>query len=213
MRQSRSHQYLFRSTGSIVKFDGFTRLYQEAREEGEKRARKLIADAIQRVASEHVAEVTRAGILPDRFGELAIDRDRLAQAPPPGAAAQNGIPGNYLALYQAAGGQFGVPWTLLAGIGSIETDHGRSTAAGVTATATAVDTAAGTVQGTITALNPNPGNDMVIASMQARINERPATVTCPACTSACSSGARRGVGGATRGASAAAPARSARMRA
>jgi ribonuclease Y len=32
----------------------------EAREEGEKRARKLIADAIQRVASEHVAEVTTA---------------------------------------------------------------------------------------------------------------------------------------------------------
>jgi ribonucrease Y len=32
----------------------------EAREEGEKRARKLIADAIQRVASEDVAEVTRA---------------------------------------------------------------------------------------------------------------------------------------------------------
>ena len=32
----------------------------EAREECEKRARKLIADAIQRVASEHVAEVTRA---------------------------------------------------------------------------------------------------------------------------------------------------------
>ena len=32
----------------------------EAREEGEKRARKLIADAIQRLASEHVAEVTRA---------------------------------------------------------------------------------------------------------------------------------------------------------
>jgi ribonuclease Y len=32
----------------------------EAREEGEKRARKLIADAIQRVASDHVAEVTSA---------------------------------------------------------------------------------------------------------------------------------------------------------
>ncbi len=30
-------QYLFRSTGSIVKFDGFTRLYQEAREEGDHR--------------------------------------------------------------------------------------------------------------------------------------------------------------------------------
>src|SRR5512145_2358178 len=35
----------------------------EAREEGEKRARKLIADAIQRVASEHVAEVTRAVVI------------------------------------------------------------------------------------------------------------------------------------------------------
>ena len=31
------HQYLFRATGSIVKFDGFTRLYQEAREEGDHR--------------------------------------------------------------------------------------------------------------------------------------------------------------------------------
>ncbi len=31
------HGYLFRSTGSIVKFDGFTRLYLEATEAGEKR--------------------------------------------------------------------------------------------------------------------------------------------------------------------------------
>ena len=29
--------YLYRSTGSIVKFDGFTRLYLEATEAGEKR--------------------------------------------------------------------------------------------------------------------------------------------------------------------------------
>ena len=29
--------YLFRATGSVVKFDGFTRLYQEAREEGDHR--------------------------------------------------------------------------------------------------------------------------------------------------------------------------------
>ena len=34
--QSRT-RYLFRATGSIVKFDGFTRLYQEAREEGDHR--------------------------------------------------------------------------------------------------------------------------------------------------------------------------------
>ena len=31
------HRYLFRATGSIVKFDGFTRLYQEATEQGDKR--------------------------------------------------------------------------------------------------------------------------------------------------------------------------------
>ena len=34
----------------------------EARDEGEKRARKLIADAIQRVASEHVTEVTTSSV-------------------------------------------------------------------------------------------------------------------------------------------------------
>jgi DNA topoisomerase-1 len=32
-----ARHYLFRATGSVMKFDGFTRLYQEAREEGEHR--------------------------------------------------------------------------------------------------------------------------------------------------------------------------------
>lgn len=52
-------------------------------------------------------------------------------APAPSSAAQGGIPANYLALYQQAGAKYQLPWTLLAGIGSVETDHGRSTAAGV----------------------------------------------------------------------------------
>src|SRR5690606_7721160 len=30
-------RYLFRATGSVLKFDGFTRLYREAREEGDHR--------------------------------------------------------------------------------------------------------------------------------------------------------------------------------
>ena len=51
--------------------------------------------------------------------------------PAPSAAAANGIPGNYLALYQVAGSQYAIPWNLIAAIGSIETDHGRSTAPGV----------------------------------------------------------------------------------
>lgn len=51
--------------------------------------------------------------------------------PAPSAEAANGIPANYLELYQAAGQRYGIPWNLLAAIGSIETDHGRSMAAGV----------------------------------------------------------------------------------
>ena len=43
---------------------------------------------------------------------------------------ERGIPG-YLALYREAAREYAVPWQVLAGIGSIETDHGRSSAPGV----------------------------------------------------------------------------------
>lgn len=36
-------QYLFRATGSVMKFDGFTRLYQESREEGGRRTLEELA--------------------------------------------------------------------------------------------------------------------------------------------------------------------------
>ena len=45
----------------------------------------------------------------------------------PSPQAEQGIPANYLALYRDAGREYGVPWQVLAAIGSIETDHGRST--------------------------------------------------------------------------------------
>jgi hypothetical protein len=54
-----------------------------------------------------------------------------ATGPAPSAAAANGIPANYLALYQAAGRTYSIPWNLLAAIGANETDHGRSTLPGV----------------------------------------------------------------------------------
>lgn len=57
--------------------------------------------------------------------------EAAGDAPAPSAAAQNAIPANYLALYQDAGRRFALPWTLLAAIGSVETDHGRLNAAGV----------------------------------------------------------------------------------
>ncbi len=50
----------------------------------------------------------------------------------PTAQALAGIPPAYLALYQQAAERCtGLPWTVLAAIGEVESDHGRSTAPGV----------------------------------------------------------------------------------
>src|SRR4051794_41721766 len=49
----------------------------------------------------------------------------------PGAAAKREVPAHYLSLYRQAANKTGVPWTMLAAIGSIESDHGRSRAPGV----------------------------------------------------------------------------------
>ena len=45
--------------------------------------------------------------------------------------AKNGIPADYLHWYKVVGQQYGVPWTLLAGIGTVESDNGQSTLPGV----------------------------------------------------------------------------------
>jgi membrane-bound lytic murein transglycosylase B len=49
----------------------------------------------------------------------------------PAAPPVDDIPPRYRALYQAAGKAAAVDWRILAAIGKNETDHGRSTAAGV----------------------------------------------------------------------------------
>src|ERR671935_858372 len=49
-------------------------------------------------------------------------------APSPVAIAD--IPADYLVLYQQAAARFGVDWAVLAAIGKLECDHGRSRAAG-----------------------------------------------------------------------------------
>jgi cell wall-associated NlpC family hydrolase len=41
------------------------------------------------------------------------------------------IPADYLHWYQRVGQQYGVPWTILAGIGTVESDNGRTTLPGV----------------------------------------------------------------------------------
>ena len=52
---------------------------------------------------------------------------------PPARGAQIGVPDRYLALYVDAGEQYGIPWEVLAGVGRVETDHGRLRAPGVRA--------------------------------------------------------------------------------
>jgi len=41
------------------------------------------------------------------------------------------IPANYLYWYKKVGQQYGVPWTILAGIGTVESDNGQTTLPGV----------------------------------------------------------------------------------
>jgi cell wall-associated NlpC family hydrolase len=46
----------------------------------------------------------------------------------PTAAATSQIPATYLTLYQAAAGRCPMPWTILAAVGHVESDHGRDRA-------------------------------------------------------------------------------------
>jgi cell wall-associated NlpC family hydrolase len=53
-----------------------------------------------------------------------------AGQPAPGTKAKS-IPADYLSWYQKVGQQYGVPWTILAGIGTVESDNGQTTLPGV----------------------------------------------------------------------------------
>jgi cell wall-associated NlpC family hydrolase len=53
----------------------------------------------------------------------------ISQPAPHGEA--HSIPAGYLHDYQQAGTTYGIPWPVLAGIGKVESDHGRSQAPGV----------------------------------------------------------------------------------
>ena len=53
------------------------------------------------------------------------------QAQPPASTAAATIPAAYLADYKKTGTRYGIPWTVLAGIGEVESGQGRSDAPGV----------------------------------------------------------------------------------
>jgi peptidoglycan DL-endopeptidase CwlO len=54
-----------------------------------------------------------------------------AGQPAVSTAALNSIPASYLALFKSAGAKYNVPWVILAGIGKVESDDGRSKLPGV----------------------------------------------------------------------------------
>ena len=54
-----------------------------------------------------------------------------AGQPAPSPAAVADIPPGYLRLYRQAGDRYRVPWPVLAGIGKVESDHGRARLPGV----------------------------------------------------------------------------------
>jgi cell wall-associated NlpC family hydrolase len=68
-----------------------------------------------------------------------------ALQPVPSAAGRASIPASYLQLFQQAGRSYGVPWVILAGIGEVESDDGRSSLPGVQSGANAFG-AAGPMQ-------------------------------------------------------------------
>src|SRR4051795_11458154 len=77
----------------------------------------------------------------------------VAGTPSPGRVGQvrpgsgaNDVPGGYLRVYRAAARAYGVDWRVLAAIGKIESDHGRSSAAGVRSGRNFADCCSGPMQ-------------------------------------------------------------------
>jgi membrane-bound lytic murein transglycosylase B len=56
---------------------------------------------------------------------------RAAGQPAPSSAAAADIPAGYLRLYRTAGARYRIPWSVLAAIGKVESDHGRVRLPGV----------------------------------------------------------------------------------
>jgi cell wall-associated NlpC family hydrolase len=71
------------------------------------------------------------GLLATSGGTCAAAPGSAAGQPPESQAAQSSIPANYLTVFRQAGAKYGVPWVILAGIGKVESDDGRTSLPGV----------------------------------------------------------------------------------
>ena len=98
-----------------------------------------------------LALVVAAKPAADVAGAPPKPRTQVRAAParqlPPSAAGRAEIPANYLALYRSAARTCpGLEWGVLAGIGKVETNHGRSRAPGVVSGVNAFGCCSGPMQ-------------------------------------------------------------------
>jgi cell wall-associated NlpC family hydrolase len=64
-------------------------------------------------------------------GACSANHGGQGNQPPSSPHAKNSIPANYLRLFKSIGTKTGVPWVVLAGIGEVESDDGRTKLPGV----------------------------------------------------------------------------------
>ena len=70
-------------------------------------------------------------ILTGAVAGISGQQAAACQAPAAASTAAASIPARYLAGYRRAGARYGISWTVLAGIGTVESGNGQSTAPGV----------------------------------------------------------------------------------
>jgi peptidoglycan DL-endopeptidase CwlO len=75
--------------------------------------------------------VSGSSLLLEAGGGCASAQGGAGTQPSASTDASDSIPASYLALFQQIGEQYGVPWVILAGIGKVESDDGRSDLPGV----------------------------------------------------------------------------------
>jgi hypothetical protein len=93
------------------------------------------------------------GMLPGQGEEGAKPgQGRTARQPSPAAAARADIPADYLALYRTAAKERcpGLSWAILAGIGKVESNHGRADLPGVRSGLNSAGCCAGPMQFNLT---------------------------------------------------------------
>ncbi len=65
-------------------------------------------------------------VLTGAVAGIARQEAAACTAQPAASRAAAAIPANYLADYKKAGASYGIPWTVLAGIGTVESGNGRN---------------------------------------------------------------------------------------